>query len=590
MCAFVLVFLLGALFLAAGCGTVGMVITVSPGESIQAALDRAGPGDIVRVAKGMYVEQVRFTSGGTPEAPIVLEGEGGAVIYGDHSTWNPQWRRGEGFAKGVYATPCPFFPAYVEAEGHYVEGFNPNLGDPKEIFARGGPKTGWDAIRGTWCFIPADKDDPNSPGTLLFYWDAKDPRTFESFRIAPVDSACVTIDGADYCVVRGLDLRASEHGVLIKNSRGSVVEYCTVGPTTNGIRLRENAHACKVLRCEVHCNPCVWDWTTPGGTPEWSDLYWLCKRIGFYNRRSISLLESGDDSEIAYNYIHHCYQGVEDKEDPDQPPRGLHKNLHVHHNVVADVHVYGYAPNSSAINQRWHNNLATRTGTSGMRVKRCKIGPLFIYRNVFTECRTNTTWVYSEPGERFAATTFIYNNTFSKLTGGVYVVYVHNNALQGGMPYVYMRHNLYYFPDEPLGCYKHNRIGEYEWDPEHFDCNVIPQKSQELLDSNRGDLQAWNRNGRTYPHQQRPFDEDFMPTADSPAIDVPGRWDEFAEYLRTVDGVKLPPDGKFPGLDKYTGTCPDAGAREYDPTGKLGEDNVIGVDPATVGAYAKRPQ
>jgi len=578
---------LSVVFLACGSAAGGTVIRIQPGQSIQAAMDKAQPGDTVRLASGEYFEQVGFVSGGTTDRPITLEGEPGAVIYGHDTGWRPQWRPAKGFTDGVWATPCPYAPASVEADGHYMEGFDAMRACPKDVFAQGGPRTGWEVIHGTWCFVPADGQRPNSPGVLYLYWAGKDPRRFETFRIAPDQSACVTIDGADHCVVRGLDLRASEHGVLLTNTRGSVVTYCTVGPTTHGIRLYAEAHGCTVRRCEAHCIPSVWDWTTPGGTEQWSDLYWLTKKIGFNNRRSISLFQSGDDNVIAYNTIHHCYQGPEDK---DLRGGRNHTNLEVHHNRVTDAHAYGYAPNSSAINQRWHHNLAARASTSAMRVKRCRIGPLFIYRNVFADCRISATWVYSAPGETYRATVFIYHNTFSKRAGSAYVVYVHNNALKAGLPHVYMRANLYYFPDEPLGCYKENRIAEYHWTPQHFDANVIPAASQKQLDSNRGDLPAWNPHGRTYPKAERPFDEKFTPTADSPARDLPGRRDEFYEYLRTVPGVELPADGAFPGLDTFTGSAPDAGAREYDPQGTLGEDNRIGVDPRTVGAYADRPE
>lgn len=55
---------------------------VNPGESISAALERAGPGDTVVVKPGTYRESVRFGGSGRPGAPIRLIGEGSPHIIG----------------------------------------------------------------------------------------------------------------------------------------------------------------------------------------------------------------------------------------------------------------------------------------------------------------------------------------------------------------------------------------------------------------------------------------------------------------------------------------------------------------------------
>jgi len=53
-------------------------VTVTPGQSIQAAVDAAKPGDVIQVQPGIYRESVTVKNGGTAARPIVLEGLRGA--------------------------------------------------------------------------------------------------------------------------------------------------------------------------------------------------------------------------------------------------------------------------------------------------------------------------------------------------------------------------------------------------------------------------------------------------------------------------------------------------------------------------------
>jgi parallel beta-helix repeat protein len=66
----------------AGAPALATTFEVHPGQSISAALDRAGPGDTVLVKPGTYHESVRFTGSGRPGAPIRLVGEGSPHIIG----------------------------------------------------------------------------------------------------------------------------------------------------------------------------------------------------------------------------------------------------------------------------------------------------------------------------------------------------------------------------------------------------------------------------------------------------------------------------------------------------------------------------
>ncbi len=65
------------------------VVSVAPAESVQAAIDAAGPGDVIQLQAGTYSEHITFASGegadSVLDSIVVTEGTGdrGAGIYID---------------------------------------------------------------------------------------------------------------------------------------------------------------------------------------------------------------------------------------------------------------------------------------------------------------------------------------------------------------------------------------------------------------------------------------------------------------------------------------------------------------------------
>lgn len=84
-----------SLLLAAQLGSAhAAVITVSPGQSIQTAVNAAVAGDTVRVLPGTYTQKVLFSGkSGTASAPITLKADAGVILTGGSGV-TPSGRQG----------------------------------------------------------------------------------------------------------------------------------------------------------------------------------------------------------------------------------------------------------------------------------------------------------------------------------------------------------------------------------------------------------------------------------------------------------------------------------------------------------------
>lgn len=122
-----------------------------PLRTIQAAVDRAVPGDRILVHTGVYPESVRVTNSGTAEAPIRIQAAPGAVPLLDGTeVIDGSWQREE---DGSYSTAVGGTVQQVFAgEQPLVEARWPNLNFPEQI---------WDRDR--W----ASADEGSDMGTMV---------------------------------------------------------------------------------------------------------------------------------------------------------------------------------------------------------------------------------------------------------------------------------------------------------------------------------------------------------------------------------------------------------------------------------------
>src|SRR4051812_27554057 len=88
--------------------------------SVQAGVDRAGPGDTVHVGAGTYRAAVVVHRGGTDAAPLIIRGDAGATICGSAIVggWQP-------YGGEVYRAPWAVASQTVFADGAALRQIGP---------------------------------------------------------------------------------------------------------------------------------------------------------------------------------------------------------------------------------------------------------------------------------------------------------------------------------------------------------------------------------------------------------------------------------------------------------------------------------
>lgn len=101
----------------------------TPLRTLQAALDRAGPGDVVELAPGDYFENVRTRRDGLPTAPVIIRGPRAAIVHGQRQAGvsrafeiNHSYVHLEGFAIDGFFGGDPARPESYQDKLVYVQG------------------------------------------------------------------------------------------------------------------------------------------------------------------------------------------------------------------------------------------------------------------------------------------------------------------------------------------------------------------------------------------------------------------------------------------------------------------------------------
>lgn len=524
----------------------------APRQSVQRALDDAGPGDVVRLLPGVHRERVSFTHGGTYGRPVVLEGTDGAVIDGSEPV-TLHWEPANDVAQGTYRAAVPFNPRTIIVDGKLLLILNePRVtGDGpvdeqwrwQNIF-RNGVRDRWAGVRGIGFYQSDTKQ------LLVRFENNRDPREMD-FRLTP-EAPVIHIDGADRCVVRNLEIRNALDGVRIENSTGSVVEHCKIGPADNGVWMDEGADRCTVRFNTITRNPLS---VYNNETPELNEFSWdtwlVEKRAGFWGGQGVLMRRTEGGHQVHDNYIHDHWDGIQDRhwERVQTPPDvrvelgRYNQDLNIHHNRIELTNDDALEPNGAEINCQWHDNVMINT-RCGLRVKTVDVGPMYIYGNMFLNNREDIRFFGSL--ELNPAEVYIYHNSSTARAA-----ITSNKVHSIGTPNYHVYNNLFW-----VRQWWHNNGGSVDpnWTADH---NVFVRW---------GDDERWS---------------EMRKVSEAMGLDRHSRWleDADAPYADVADGdLSLTPDSparqagadlaallgrSLPGLDEHPGTRPDAGALPY---------------------------
>ncbi len=419
--------ILGANSLSAAILQVDTKPGAAPFQTIQAALDQAKAGDTVHVRPGIYHERVQFKSGGTKDQPVVLEGEPGAIIDGSVNV-ALNWQLATDVGPGVYRVPLDFFPFTISVNGKLISTLDEkrvietskintdrsNL-RWREVFKNGVGDSGWNAVGGVAMYRKEEKD------LLIRFKDQLDPRTLK-LTVGPKEP-CVQISGFDQCVVRGLTLRYAAYGVMIGNSIGSMVENCSVGPVDYGVHLGPGTEACTIRFNQMTMAP--YAGSNPWMEGNW-DVWQACKAGGFYDRYAIRMHSTKGRHEIHDNDIFDVWDGIEAGGDPGADGTA-NKECRIHHNYIHGVFDDGMESAGGQMKCQWYNN-RLEYARCAFRIKDPVSGPLYIYRNIFFENKTDfrnwspdapkpvEVWVYHNTSTSDTAVAMVYGKTDVPIT------------------------------------------------------------------------------------------------------------------------------------------------------------------------------
>jgi hypothetical protein len=380
-------------------------------EVIGAALAGAQPGDVVRLAAGIYQEHVRMRDG------VSVSSEDGAVIDPSEAL-DGDWRQAAEIGPGVWKTA-----AAEEVHGLLIDGkLVAALAEPraskdgawhwKTLLVSGPPLSGFRQIRGLWMW----KKDERA---LYLSLGGGDPRGHQWHQLRRSEAA-VTFHGVKQARLQGITLAGAHTGVRFSGgSRDCEMRGCRILSFEKcGVEITGGSSACRVVGNSITRGS--WESWAPRtrhgpGSKEEYEVWQIHKRVGFYDRVGVNLFRAGSDNRILSNELVETFDGIDVG---DYAVESLAKPLpHPEHgrgteigwNRLRDVRDSGIEIGGGAIDVRAHHNHLLRVH-GGIRFKVPRVGPVFIDHNWLEDDRGFNIWfsMDSSPAEGY-----IYQNTIT---------------------------------------------------------------------------------------------------------------------------------------------------------------------------------
>src|SRR3989344_2717527 len=555
------------------------------------------PGDRVIVKAGTYYGRILMKTSGTASAPIIFEGEPGAIIDGSEPTSG--WVTAPEIGPGVYKTTnIPYNPdaMIADSDKHIARIHDDNMQTNKWI--------NWQSLLAKPASATFTRECNAAPFTTVPFWDGVEayfghlsgttyirfkngdnPAT-RNVRSSPGPTGCfncwpmsagVRIEDKSYVNVKNFTIRGAQFGITIKgaNALGNVIEsnrimngfgrvFIALGAHDNVVRnnkLELNQFGSTGYVSGAHtaaagCNPATYANPYAMGVNE--HIYNIIKyTVGSSNQNNVDngvkIDAAGPNNEIAGNEMFNGNTGVSivntigKTKVHDNIIRGMPSEGIFIQNNVRDLEIYDNLLHDSNINIRAQNM------NDGNRLAD-------IYRNRIYSSLPNVGesfyfhfWPSSPPPSSYPEF-YVYHNSIS---GGGHALGIGDAVPPGGMPATRFINNVFSssylytsWVDSPfitnssmVGAFDYNWAGGIyaRGVPAWFGSNNINARDQKM----------WNVT--TMPDFKLPAGS----LAIDKGIDLSKSW--------TVNGVTYP---AMPGMASgyFSGIAPDMGAVEFTGT------------------------
>jgi MYXO-CTERM domain-containing protein len=339
-----------------------------PYATINAAVAVAQAGDEVRVAAGVYREEISFPRSGTASKPIWLRGEAGAVLDGSDAALAgppaPTWTLTK---DDIYTTPFTGSTTYLAVDDTRIYDYQ-SLADLEA--KRGGQSGKTNVLEGGF-FIDGAKQ-------LLYLRLPQGGSPAGKKVYAGVRKVALLIDNKEHIVVQGLEVRyyGGQYAVAV-DLRGATrcwIRELNIHHLISGIRSRKGGGENVIERNRVR-DTSIYGWP-------WSSVK---AHTGEASAVSVS---GGAGDIVRHNTLEGMFNGIYTGEFSSSPDLGKATNVDIYENLILQAGDDGLEPEGACVNQRfWHNVI--RGVHNGVSLAPIAEGPLWLLRNVVDGYKAN---------------------------------------------------------------------------------------------------------------------------------------------------------------------------------------------------------
>ncbi len=329
----------------------------NPFQTISAAVALAAPGTDIRVAAGVYHEEVAVNVSGQPGRYVRILGDEGAILDGSDPDVAADGLAWTEVSAGIYSAPWAGDPRYVLRDGqrlyHFTSlaGLEAGLGDDD---------------------VPMEEGFYVENGALTVR-SLTDPDS-HTWQV-PDRTVAVALDGVEYVWIegftiryfgegdypKGIDIRDSSHVVVRGNRIHDIMSPVWIRRASSFNRVEDN----EIFQTAVH----LWPWDAVKGTD---------------HENSGITVAGATGTIVRGNRIHEIFNGIYTGSFEDDQNTEIANDADVYDNDLENISDDGLEPEGACVNNRFHENTVTGFH-NGISLAPITSGPVWVVRNRFAD-------------------------------------------------------------------------------------------------------------------------------------------------------------------------------------------------------------